>query len=183
MSTTMRRTVLVALGSAILLSLASPSGAATISVVTPLDSSQQGPPPGPPPGPPSLATGTALLQLDDATFVYDLTLLVSGIAKSNVTGVHIHTTVDDSIVENIWTEPARVAIPVTGGFALFVTSGNFQASLADLSAGKLYYNVHTTAYPGGEIRGNIVPEPGFLVTGSSLAGIGLIVLWRRRRRA
>jgi hypothetical protein len=170
----MTRTVLVALASAILLSLASPSGAATISIVTPLD--------GPQAGTASLATGTALVTIDDGTLSYDFTLLVSGILKSNVTGVHVHTIVDNSIVENIWTEPSRVAIPVTGGFALFVTGGNFQAALADLSAGKLYYNVHTTAYPAGEIRGNIVPEPGFLVTGSSLAGIGLIVLWRRRRR-
>jgi hypothetical protein len=31
------------------------------------------------------------------------------------------------------------------------------AQIADLKAGKWYFNVHTAAHPGGEIRGQVAP--------------------------
>jgi hypothetical protein len=54
--------------------------------------------------------------------------------------------------------------------------------LANMLDGRAYLNVHTTFAPGGEIRGFLraAPEPGtlFLVT----AGIGTVILRRRRQR-
>ncbi len=44
--------------------------------------------------------------------------------------------------------------------------------------GRLYFNLHTTSFPGGEIRGQIVPEPTTLAL---LAGAGVLVLRRVRR--
>lgn len=47
--------------------------------------------------------------------------------------------------------PARSpATPITGGVTLT------DAQLADLKAGRWYFNVHTAANPGGEIRGQMV---------------------------
>lgn len=53
------------------------------------------------------------------------------------------------------------------------------AFLAGLATDHTYLNVHTSAFPGGEIRGFLVtPEPGtFLLAGAMLAGL----LIRRRK--
>ena len=56
------------------------------------------------------------------------------------------------------------------------------AQVAQLFAGNMYLNIHNSAFPGGEIRGQLVPEPGSL----ALLGAGslaLTLLARSKRRA
>jgi MYXO-CTERM domain-containing protein len=49
-----------------------------------------------------------------------------------------------------------------------------------LLAGDTYFNIHTAAFPGGEIRGqlNPVPEPSAFALG--VVGLGALTLMRRR---
>jgi hypothetical protein len=49
---------------------------------------------------------------------------------------------------------------------------------ADLLAGLWYVNIHTDLFPGGEIRGQVVPEPGGLLL--LAASLGALAALRRR---
>jgi len=59
------------------------------------------------------------------------------------------------------------------------------AQLPNILAGRAYINFHTTQFPGGEIRGNIVadpvPEPATLAVFGAVAGAAGLATRRRRR--
>ena len=57
----------------------------------------------------------------------------------------------------------------------------FNTLLAGLEAGKAYLNVHTAAFPGGEIRGLLVPVPEPETYALMLAGLGVLG-WTARRK-
>jgi len=67
------------------------------------------------------------------------------------------------------------------------TTGTFSGSgaltagqIADLDSGNLYVSIHSTVFPGGEIRGQLepVPEPATM----ALLGAGSLALLAMRRR-
>lgn len=56
------------------------------------------------------------------------------------------------------------------------------SQIMDLWQGKLYFNVHTSVFPGGEIRGQLlIPEPSSALTLAGFCFPALVGFIRRRR--
>ena len=73
---------------------------------------------------------------------------------------------------------AGVQVPIGIGSPAIGNAPITAAQGADLLNGLWYVNIHTTQFPGGEIRGQVVPAPGAV---GILAGFGLLAMGRRRR--
>ncbi|MEX2138533.1 MAG: CHRD domain-containing protein [Pirellulales bacterium] len=78
--------------------------------------------------------------------------------------------------------PAGAGATISGKWDL--TEGNgttLTAQLPNIFAGRAYINFHTAQFPGGEIRGAIIPEPSTIaLIGFGFVALGMMV---RKRRA
>lgn len=130
----------------------------------------------PPNASPATGTGTVVLNAAQTQITVDLSF--SGLTAPATAG-HIHG--PGGAGTN-----AAVIFPFSGVPA--ATSGSIPeqtfaitpTQVSYLFSGYLYMNVHTSTFPGGEIRGQLflVPEP----TALALLGLGgAAVLWRWRR--
>jgi len=145
----------------------------------------------------SNAVGAARLEYYTETKRFDIDLMVFGIGLGDLRGVgpnltpaHIHLAppgVNGPIVIDLGYlsggfKQDGLGIRLTVKDALFggQQGGVYSdpsANEAALFAGNLYANVHTNAYPGGQIRGQIVPEPSVRVL---VAALGVLAVLRRR---
>ena len=183
-----------------LLAAASVSQAAIYSA--PLTGSSEAPPNASP------ATGNAIVDFDPQAHTIRIDVAFGGLL-STTTAAHIHCCVVPPGTAGVATP-----LPTFPGFPLGVATGTYsslfntlspatwnpafinanggtaagaEAALANgLAAGTSYFNIHTTAFPGGEIRGFLtegtagqVPEPG----GVALLGIAAAAWLITRRRA
>jgi hypothetical protein len=110
------------------------------------------------------ATGTAGFVVDGTTVRYSIE--VGGI--TGIVGAHIHSGaagVNGPIRIALFPRPGVNSGPATGSVSGILIEGRFTASdvvgisfdqlLSEMRAGTAYANVHTTAFPGGEIRGQV----------------------------
>lgn len=98
------------------------------------------------PATPSVATGTMTGSFDKETRLLTYTVTYQGITPS---AGHIHQAAPGVNGPIIVPFSSVVASPVTG------TATLSEDNAAKLLAGETYTNLHTPAFPGGEIRGNI----------------------------
>ena len=100
------------------------------------------------PGNPSTAIGLGTFNYTKVLNLLEVNVLINGLSGP-ITGIHLHNAaagVNGDVVENLG--PLLNGNQVTG-------SVDPTAYLAALQAGEIYINVHTDAYPGGEIRGQL----------------------------
>ncbi|MFO1185218.1 MAG: CHRD domain-containing protein [Bauldia sp.] len=99
----------------------------------------------------SAGSGTVEATYDTATKVLTYTATYTGLSGP-ATAAHFHGPAEP-------TQAVGVALPVPPavGFAspIKATSTLTDAQAADFQAGKWYFNIHTAANPGGEIRGQM----------------------------
>ncbi|MEC8785395.1 MAG: CHRD domain-containing protein, partial [Pseudomonadota bacterium] len=110
----------------------------------------------------TMSMATAVVEIDEDLPAFSVSVEVSGL--TDVTGVHVH---DGGIGMN-----GPVAFPLTdaGNGTYVLAETNISPSNLDaLTSGEWYLNVHTTANPNGEVRGQIVPDTTAVVT-FSLSG-------------
>lgn len=157
--------------------------AATIFLTATLTGSQETPPNTSP------GVGAAAFMLDDVQGTLMSAVSFAGLITPTLlddanTSAHIHLAppgVAGPIIRPYPTAP----IGVTSGMFTDVWTGLTSSDITALETGGTYINIHTTAFPAGEIRGQIttVPEPGALVLGVTGALVLLAGAWLRRARA
>jgi len=153
----------------------------------------------------SPGTGFVTATLDDVLNTIRIVASFSGLS-GNTTAAHIHAS---TAVPGTGTAGVATTTPSFVGFPLGVTSGSmdqtydmtlassynaafitanggttsaaFTALKSALNAGTSYFNIHTAAFAGGEIRGFLtaVPEPSTVALSGMLGG--LLAFARRRR--
>jgi hypothetical protein len=179
-----------------------PAQASLISYFATLNGPSESPPNASP------ATGFAEVDVDSTLNTMEVIVTFSGLTSGD-TAAHIHCC---TALPDTGTAGVATVTPTFTGFPSGVTSGSysnlFDMTLASsynpafitanggtaasakavlftgIAAGDAYLNIHTTNFPGGEIRGflrpaQVVPEPGTLALfGIAAAGLA----WRRRKR-
>lgn len=163
---------------------------------------------GPNEAPPTVSQGTGMAYVTVDAVLHTLLVQVSftGLLAGD-TASHIHCC---TTVPNAGTAGVATVTPTFTGFPSGVTSGTYihlfdmtldssynpafvtaqgsvtkaEAALeAGIASGQTYLNIHSTTFPGGEIRGFLqpVPEPSTpLLAGAALASLALLL---RRRQA
>ena len=157
---------------------------------------------------PSLGTGSGTVNYDDVAHTLQLQVSFSGLTNSGsgTTASHIHAPTASPFSG---TAGVATTTPSFAGFPVGVTSGTYSDTLdltlassynpafvtanggttagaesalaAAMAGGNAYWNIHSQAFPGGEIRGFLVavPEPSTI----SLIGLGTgALIWRLRRK-
>ncbi len=147
----------------------------------------------------STATGSVTLDINSTTGQITVNMTVSGLTSS-ATAAHIHTGVagvNGAVLVTF------VGIPATTNFTYSMINTTTPANASNILANPpgFYVNVHSTTFPGGEIRGQLscvaaagptasrsvapseVPEAdSLLLVAGGLGGLVTWLGWQRHKR-
>lgn len=117
----------------------------------------------------SPATGSAIMLYDVAANTFDLIVSISNLTNT-ATGSHIHegvAGVAGGVVTNLGGEAVytRSGTTLTATFRGLTHGGD----KLKLIQGGAYFNIHSAQFPGGEVRGQLIPRPVRLVANLNVA--------------
>lgn len=111
------------------------------------------------------ATGAASIDINDSNSTIDFSISVTGLVDPTLAHIHIGAVgvAGPPVTVNL------IVTPPAGSFTGVLASGTITAALitggetfttlvAAIRSGEAYINVHTPTNPGGEIRGQLVPD-------------------------
>ena len=138
------RAGLIGLAASAALFAAGAAGAGTLTFTTTLSG------PGEVPPNPTAGTGAVAATLDTTAKTLTYSVTYSGLTGP-ATMAHFHgpAAPGANAPPVVPVPTSALANPMTGVTTLT------DAQIADLEAGKWYFNIHTAAHPGGEIRGQL----------------------------
>ncbi len=127
----------------------------------------------------SPGTGSATVQYDDVTNLMSWDISWSGLLAPE-TVMHFHGPANPT--QNAGVQVNFGAISGLSSPSIGSTTIS-TAQATDLLADLWYINIHTSQFPGGEIRGQVllVPEPATCSLAAAILAVGLC--WLRSRRA
>lgn len=107
----------------------------------------------------SPATGSAIMLYDVAANTFDLVVSINGLANT-ASASHIHEAAagaNGPVVTNLGADAAyaRTGNALRATFRGLAYGGDRRR----LIRGEAYFNLHSAQFPGGEIRGQLVPRP------------------------
>ncbi len=97
----------------------------------------------------SAGTGMVMAKLDTATKTFTYNVTYSGLTGPAI-AAHFHGPAAPGANAGPVIPLTSLASPVDGSATLT------DAQIADLEAGKWYFNIHTAAHKGGEVRGQLM---------------------------
>jgi hypothetical protein len=134
------------------------------------------------PATPSTATGNATITYNNTAHTIDIALTVNGIAPTDPgLRFHVHrapTGVNGPIIVDLFnaSPPSSLGtLTPTGPTSFTFTATNVPLNSlheAALLGGITYVNVHTAAFPGGEIRGQVFPNALFVAAAGTATNTG-----------